>query len=318
MRAASASTTTEGGRETSMDFFIEGVGESSSPPRTLSGFGNYDVRKDVYSRLVENGHGQEAEFREQLDAHFNRFPPSYLLDVNMDRAEDVLLHQKLLALARDPSKRPVYNIRFLEHISTRMDGQDQQIVSAHSSTRPSSPASNGEAVSSHKRARDCAAEFEPCSKLEDLNLDVRKNSKEATDNYYQRHEEVSVPVHEVIFSAIDKPKLLSQVSLKYVSYLSNIGIIFFKIVRIPIIWCSLEEDDLFKNDEDIYWKLLEPYERRQEKDGNLSGRSTHRGGVQVYTMSGASHGIMLCFLLCLESVFMFIASPRMKDNLTTT
>ncbi|XP_028763682.1 serine/threonine-protein kinase STY46 isoform X1 [Neltuma alba] len=203
-----------------MDFFVEGVGESSSPPRTLSGFGNYDVRNDVHNRLVENGHGQEAEFREQLDAHFNRLPPSYLLDVNIDRAEDVLLHQKLLALARDPSKRPVYNIRFLEHISTRMDDRDQQIINAHSSIRPSSPASNGEAESSHKRARDCAAEFEPCSKLEDLNLDVGKNSKEVTDNYSQMHEQLSIPVHEVIFSAIDKPKLLSQLS----ALLSDIGL----------------------------------------------------------------------------------------------
>lgn len=39
---------------------------------------------------------------------------SYGLDVNMDRVEDVLIHQKLLALAKDPEKRPVYHIRFLE------------------------------------------------------------------------------------------------------------------------------------------------------------------------------------------------------------
>lgn len=32
----------------------------------------------------------------------------------MDRVEDVLLHQKLLAVAKDPEKRPVYHIRFLE------------------------------------------------------------------------------------------------------------------------------------------------------------------------------------------------------------
>lgn len=39
---------------------------------------------------------------------------SYGLDVNIDKAEDVLLHQNLLAQARDPDKRPVYHIRFLE------------------------------------------------------------------------------------------------------------------------------------------------------------------------------------------------------------
>lgn len=39
---------------------------------------------------------------------------SYGLDVNMDRAEDVLLHRKLLALAKDPEKRPVFHVRCLE------------------------------------------------------------------------------------------------------------------------------------------------------------------------------------------------------------
>lgn len=60
---------------------VEGVGESSSPPRAFSGYGNYDVRNDVYNRLLENGHDQAVsnpEFREQLEAHFNRLPPRFL------------------------------------------------------------------------------------------------------------------------------------------------------------------------------------------------------------------------------------------------
>ena len=58
----------------------EGVGESSSPPRSFGSFGGYDIRNDVYNRLVEIG-SEEAvsypEFREQLDSHFNRLPPRY-------------------------------------------------------------------------------------------------------------------------------------------------------------------------------------------------------------------------------------------------
>ncbi|CAJ1976964.1 unnamed protein product [Sphenostylis stenocarpa] len=196
---------------------VEGVGESSSPPRAFSGYGNYDIRNDVYNRLLATGHDQAVsnpDFREQLEAHFNRLPP---------RAEDVLLHQTLLALARDPDKRPVYHIRFLENISTRTDSEDQQILSTHYSAG-SSHATNGVAVPSGKsKMRDIANEFEPCSKLEDLNLDVRKNSKETeeiflTDNFFQRHS--SIPVHEIIFSAVDKPKLLSQLS----ALLSDIGL----------------------------------------------------------------------------------------------
>lgn len=39
---------------------------------------------------------------------------SYLLDVNVDKAEGVLLHQKILAEARDPEKRPAFRVRFLK------------------------------------------------------------------------------------------------------------------------------------------------------------------------------------------------------------
>lgn len=39
---------------------------------------------------------------------------SYGLDVTMDRVDDVLLHQKILAQAEDPEKRPVFHVRFVE------------------------------------------------------------------------------------------------------------------------------------------------------------------------------------------------------------
>lgn len=95
----------------------EGVGESSSPPRTFGSFSGYEIAIDVYNRLVEIGNEEvtaNPEFREQLEAHFNRLPASYALDINLDRVEDVLLHQKLLALAKDPENRPVFHVRFLE------------------------------------------------------------------------------------------------------------------------------------------------------------------------------------------------------------
>jgi len=63
--------------------FIEGVGESSSPPRSFAcgGVGaGYDIRNDVYNRLIENGNEEAVsnpEFRELLDAHFSRLPARY-------------------------------------------------------------------------------------------------------------------------------------------------------------------------------------------------------------------------------------------------
>ncbi|XP_023550620.1 serine/threonine-protein kinase STY46-like isoform X3 [Cucurbita pepo subsp. pepo] len=79
---------------------------------------------------------------------------------------------------------------------------------------------------SHERTQGNIIDFEPCSKLEDLNLDVGKNSKAMGERYYKdnfskRQGSIAhVPIHEVIFSTIDKPKLLSQLS----ALLSDIGL----------------------------------------------------------------------------------------------
>ncbi|XP_059630517.1 serine/threonine-protein kinase STY46-like isoform X2 [Cornus florida] len=205
---------------------VEGVGESSSPPRSFVGYSGYDLRNDVYNRLLESGNEEAVcnpELREQLDAHFSRLPTSYGLDINMDKVEDVLLHQKLLVLAKDPDKRPVFHVRFLENFWNRADGNDEeQVTSVPSTSRPCCNAHTG-VMPSYDRDRE--TDFEPCSKLEDLNLDVRKNSIDTegrllTDIFSRRQEISHVPIHEVIFSTIDKPKLLSQLS----ALLSDIGL----------------------------------------------------------------------------------------------
>ncbi|XVE95685.1 hypothetical protein REPUB_Repub02eG0119900 [Reevesia pubescens] len=207
----------------------EGVGESSSPPRSFGSFNSYDVRNNVFNRLVETGHEEaisNPDFRDYLDSHFNRLPASYGLDVNMDRVEDVLLHQKLLASAKDPEKRPVYHIRFLENLCTKADASDdQQHINSLSAQRPFNDGDSEKVVPSDKRSREHPVDFEPCSKLEDLNLDVRKNSNCVEDicfmeNSSRSQEIVHIPIHEVIFSTTDRPKLLSQLS----ALLSDIGL----------------------------------------------------------------------------------------------
>ncbi|KAH7680844.1 Dual-specificity kinase protein [Dioscorea alata] len=164
-----------------MEEALEDMGESSSPPKGFGPPGAFDIKYDIYARLLESRNEEEllnSDFREQFMAHFNRLPPSYLLDLNVDRAEDVLLHQKILTEAKDPEKRPVFHVRFI--------------------------------------------------KLDDLNVDVRKNSEGIEDGSYLtealsvracRHD-TFVPIHEIIFSTVDKPKLLSQLS----ALLSDIGL----------------------------------------------------------------------------------------------
>ena len=39
---------------------------------------------------------------------------SYALDVNTERAEDVLVHKRLLSMARDPLTRPAVDVRLVQ------------------------------------------------------------------------------------------------------------------------------------------------------------------------------------------------------------
>lgn len=38
----------------------------------------------------------------------------YAIDVNLERADDVLTHKRLLHLARDPANRPAFDVRLVQ------------------------------------------------------------------------------------------------------------------------------------------------------------------------------------------------------------
>jgi hypothetical protein len=42
------------------------------------------------------------------------FENRYAIDVNVERAEDVLMHKKMLELAKDPDKRPAFSVRVVQ------------------------------------------------------------------------------------------------------------------------------------------------------------------------------------------------------------
>ncbi|XP_020088658.1 serine/threonine-protein kinase STY17-like isoform X6 [Ananas comosus] len=189
----------------------EGTGESSSPPRGFRGGVHVlcDIRNQIYARLVESGCEEAVadpdRFRKQLEAHFDRFPESYSLDVHAARAEDVLLHQKILAESEDPKNRPVFHVRFLKN--------DDMQPSPYIGSSSEGCHSNGNKGDLPPNRR---IEFEPCSRLEDLNLNMRKISKDIEDRsdpseaLSTRNDIRHVPIHEITFSSIDKPKVLCQ------------------------------------------------------------------------------------------------------------
>lgn len=47
-------------------------------------------------------------------SYLNEYYYRYALDVNIERAEDVLMHKKLLHLAHDPDNRPAVEVRLVQ------------------------------------------------------------------------------------------------------------------------------------------------------------------------------------------------------------
>ncbi|PWZ53434.1 Serine/threonine-protein kinase STY46 [Zea mays] len=112
----------------------EGVGESTCPPAADRGgsssatggggdsHGYTDIEKEVFDRLMEKRIPEvvadPVAFREELHRHFERLPLSYAIDVNVDKAEDVLLHRRILNECADPENRPIFHVGFLNVSST--------------------------------------------------------------------------------------------------------------------------------------------------------------------------------------------------------
>ncbi|KAL1563879.1 Serine/threonine-protein kinase sty46 [Salvia divinorum] len=165
-----------------------------------------EVYNEVLRRLKESDHpeAQEPAFDDQLWAHFNRLPARYAMDVNVERAEDLLTHKRLLHLARDPANRPVFEVRLVQVVPL-FDGNSGDSVHSHSPRRGSihpPPA------------------FGSSPNLETLALEANKSDVQDGDSVIEAGTTLPRAMHEITFSADDKPKLLSQLT----SLLAEIGL----------------------------------------------------------------------------------------------
>ncbi|THG04684.1 hypothetical protein TEA_017229 [Camellia sinensis var. sinensis] len=165
---------------------------------------NLEVYNEVLRRLKESNNPEAIEpgFDDELWAHFNRLPTRYALDVNVERAEDVLMHKRLLQLAHDPANRPAIEIRMVQvspisdHFSSPRDEGAQRFI-------PKLPPAFGSSPN-----------------LESLALEANKSQVQDGDSVVS-HVQSSRPMHEITFSTDDKPKLLSQVVCMF-AYFSTI------------------------------------------------------------------------------------------------
>ncbi|XP_064949689.1 serine/threonine-protein kinase STY46 isoform X7 [Musa acuminata AAA Group] len=153
-----------------------------------------DVYNEVLCRLREDGRPevQSPTFEDGLWNHFNRLPARYALDVNVERAEDVLTHKKLLELAKEPANRPVFAVRLVQ-VSPVPDGSQADFSDSNAPG-----IGDSQSASTYFRQRQ----------------QVQDEDNFASAPPYPR------PMHEITFSTHDKPKLLSLLT----SLLAELGL----------------------------------------------------------------------------------------------
>ncbi|KAG2291023.1 hypothetical protein Bca4012_006966 [Brassica carinata] len=164
-----------------------------------------EVFDEVISRLRQSDtiDADLPGFVDDLWAHFNRLPARYALDVNVESAEDVLMHQRLLHSALDPNNRPVIQVRLVQVQPPTGN------ISADSTALDSLTTNEPDQASTRKSIHPPPA-FGSSPNLEALALastishDEEEGGTSVPNN--------SRPLHEITFSTIDKPKLLFQLT----------------------------------------------------------------------------------------------------------
>lgn len=188
-----------------------------SPKKSRQRRQKLEVYNDVLTRLNDMNHEdtKHPDFEDQLWIHFNRLPPRYALDVNVERAEDVITHKRVLQMAEDPANRPAFEVRLVQvhptsygntpdldnmEFSMKEDAQSSSTYSSRSGLHPPS--------------------FGSAPNLEALALKANRHHDSYADNDVTSTSVFSRPMHEITFSTIDRPKLLSQLT----SLLSEAGL----------------------------------------------------------------------------------------------
>uniref|UniRef100_A0A6N2L6G8 non-specific serine/threonine protein kinase n=1 Tax=Salix viminalis TaxID=40686 RepID=A0A6N2L6G8_SALVM len=170
-----------------------------------------EVYNEILRRLKESNH-EEANlpgFDDQLWTHFIRLPARYAFDVNVERAEDVLMHKRLLHLAHDPANRPAIEVRLVQVHPTSDDNSADFIL-------PDSPSKEA----AKRKSIHPPPAFGSSPNLEALALEANQFDDKDGDNSVHANSKFLKPMHEITFSSDDKPKLLSQLT----SLLAHIGL----------------------------------------------------------------------------------------------
>ncbi|XP_031287382.1 serine/threonine-protein kinase STY17-like isoform X2 [Pistacia vera] len=188
--------------------------ESQSLPNSRLHRHKFEVYGEVLRRLQDLNfeEANRTDFDNELWVHFNRLPARYALDVNVDRAEDVLTHKRLLHLAKDPANRPVFEVRVVQVYPT------SSVYSVDSDSSMNEDVQSSYYLS--KQGVHPPPTFSSSPNFEALALCDNKDMMEEEDSTESLSSCCTKPMHEITFSTVDKPKLLTQLT----SLLSEIGL----------------------------------------------------------------------------------------------
>ncbi|XP_050211541.1 serine/threonine-protein kinase STY46-like isoform X2 [Mercurialis annua] len=170
-----------------------------------------EVYNEVICRLRDSNHEESKlpGFEDELWAHFHRLPTRYAMDVNAERAEDVLMHKRLLQSAHNPVTRPAIEVRLVQ-VRYITDGNFGDSVHSHSTGKL-------ELKCSDHPSNQSILPPPAFGSLPELDLVCEARNKDMSmiaSPVYSRL------MHEITISTSDKPKLLSQLT----SLLSEIGL----------------------------------------------------------------------------------------------
>ncbi|XP_076932057.1 serine/threonine-protein kinase STY46-like [Bidens hawaiensis] len=160
-----------------------------------------EVYNEILRRLKDSGNDEARQpgFEDELLAHFNRLPNRYALDVNVESAEDVLMHKRLLSLAHDPANGPALDVRLVQVCSVTENNSDDLV-------NYSSP---GKQLSQSVHPPPA---FGSSPNLEALALEATELSASSGNNSVNTNTNCPRPLHGITFSSDDKPKLLNQLT----------------------------------------------------------------------------------------------------------
>ncbi|PWA60471.1 serine-threonine/tyrosine-protein kinase catalytic domain-containing protein [Artemisia annua] len=178
-------------------------------------YGGVEVFEEVLRRLKEFEpeceEVSEEGFEDELWSHFNRLPLRYALDVNIERAQEVLMHKKLLHMAHDPKTRPAFEARLIQ-LQPSVDENGVDSTSRYTRLKDAQISIHPGRQSTHPPpAFGLSSNLEFA--IEDSKSDLQGGNGAMSAN-------PSRPLHEITISTSDKPKLLCKLT----SLLSEIGL----------------------------------------------------------------------------------------------